>query len=41
MDVEFAQIDNERRSMVFNDVINDLGPLDGTIVIQAEDKKAK
>lgn len=39
VDVEYAQIDTERRSSVFNDVINDLGPLDGTIVIQAEDKR--
>lgn len=33
MDIEIAKIDQERRQMVFHDVIKDLGPPDATIVV--------
>lgn len=35
IDIEICKIDQQRRSQVFNDVIRDLGPPDGTILIQA------
>lgn len=35
IDVEICKIDKQRRSQVFSDVIKDLGPPDGTILIQA------
>ncbi|XP_049298626.1 synaptojanin-1 [Anopheles funestus] len=35
IDIEVHYIDPQRRSAVFSDVIRDLGPLDGTILIQA------
>ncbi|XP_055533373.1 synaptojanin-1 [Wyeomyia smithii] len=35
IDVGICKIDQQRRSQVFNDVIRDLGPPDGTILIQA------
>lgn len=35
IDIEISRIDQQRRSQVFSDVIRDLGPPDGTILIQA------
>ena len=35
IDIEIHEIDKQKRSGVFNDVIKDLGPPDGTILIQA------
>uniref|UniRef100_A0A182J0G8 phosphoinositide 5-phosphatase n=1 Tax=Anopheles atroparvus TaxID=41427 RepID=A0A182J0G8_ANOAO len=35
IDIEVHQIDQQRRATVFGDVIRDLGPLDGTVLIQA------
>lgn len=35
LDIEVSNIDSERRSQVFKDVIADLGPPDATVVIQA------
>ncbi|XP_062556103.1 synaptojanin-1 [Armigeres subalbatus] len=35
IDIDICKIDQQRRSQVFNDVIRDLGPPDGTILIQA------
>ncbi|XP_055620671.1 synaptojanin-1 [Toxorhynchites rutilus septentrionalis] len=35
IDIEIFNIDQQRRSQVFSDVIRDLGPPDGTILIQA------
>ncbi|XP_058828017.1 synaptojanin-1 [Topomyia yanbarensis] len=35
IDIGICKIDQQRRSQVFNDVIRDLGPPDGTILIQA------
>lgn len=35
IDIEICNIDQQRRSQVFSDVIRDLGPPDGTILIQA------
>lgn len=37
LDVEYSLIDVDKRSRVFNEVIQDLGPPDATVVIQAVD----
>lgn len=37
LDVEYSLIDVDKRSRVFNQVIQDLGPPDATVVIQAVD----
>lgn len=36
LDVEYSMIDTDKRSRVFNEVIQDLGPPDATVVIQAD-----
>lgn len=41
IDIEICKIDNNRRQKVFYDVIKDLGPPDGTIVIQADPETAQ
>lgn len=41
IDVEICKIDQQRRTQVFGDVIRDLGPPDGTILIQAANPSAE
>lgn len=40
LDVEISKIDKDRRSKVFNDVTESLGPPDATVVIQAAEHYA-
>ncbi|XP_070494173.1 synaptojanin-1 [Chironomus tepperi] len=41
LDIEVANIDVDRRSDVFNDVIKNLGPPDGTVVIHSVDQQVE
>jgi Domain of unknown function (DUF1866) len=37
MDIEISAIDNDKRSKVFKDVVEDLGPPDATISIEVRE----